>query len=119
MPPSLANDSEALRMSVQGSGNRHEPESNSMRPVSPFLTRPAAAFGKPICRAGLASRGGDALTADDVLFAVERGVNFLNWPGHADSPGGTDAMSNAVASLGSLRESVVVCAQFGARTAAE
>jgi aryl-alcohol dehydrogenase-like predicted oxidoreductase len=84
-----------------------------------FLTCPASAFGKPVCRLGLATRGwpASALTPDDVLHAVERGVNFLNWPGEADDPGGADAMSDAIASLGARRQSVVVCVQFGARTA--
>lgn len=87
--------------------------------MSPFLTCPAAAFGRPVCRLGLASHGHTAITPDDVLFAVESGVNFLNWPGVADEPGGADAFSEAVASLGRRRGEVVVCVQFGARTAAE
>jgi aryl-alcohol dehydrogenase-like predicted oxidoreductase len=88
---------------------------------SAFLRLPASVFGKPVCRLGLASRGwpASALTPDDVLHAVERGVNFLNWPGEADEPGGADAVSAAVAALGNRRESVVVCVQFGARTAAD
>jgi aryl-alcohol dehydrogenase-like predicted oxidoreductase len=90
-----------------------------LSPAGSFLHRPAAAFGKPVCRLGLASRGGAALTPDDVLAAVDRGVNFLNWPGHADEPGGADAVSAAVAALGPRRDQVVVCAQFGARTAAD
>ncbi len=48
-----------------------------------------------------------------------RGVNFLNWPGEADEPGGADAVSAVVAGLGSRRDSVAVCVQFGARTAAD
>src|SRR5262245_36900521 len=87
--------------------------------VSPFLMLPAEAFGKPVCRFGLASRGGTALTCADVLYAVERGVNFLNWPGNADEPGGPDAFSEAIAALGPRRDAVVVCVQFGARTAAD
>ena len=87
--------------------------------VPSFLTCPAQAFGRPVCRLGLAARGGTALTPDDVLYALDRGVNFLNWPGEADVPGGPDAVSQAVAALGPRRESVVVCVQFGARTAAE
>ncbi len=73
--------------------------------VPAFLTCPASAFGQPVCRLGLASRGGpaSALTPDDVLHAVERGVNFLNWPGFADEPGGADAMSEAIAALGPRR----------------
>ena len=87
--------------------------------MNSFLTYHAAAFGKPICRLGLATRGGAGLTADDVLYAVERGINFLNWPGNADSPGSADALSDAIASLGPRRESLVACVQFGARTAAD
>jgi predicted aldo/keto reductase-like oxidoreductase len=82
-------------------------------PASSFLHRPAAAFGKPICRLGLASHGDTAITPDDVYHALDRGVNFLNWPGTED------AFSRAVAGLGSRREEVVVCVQFGARTAAD
>jgi aryl-alcohol dehydrogenase-like predicted oxidoreductase len=85
----------------------------------PFLHLPAAAFGKPVCRLGLAGRVGSALTPDDVNHALERGINFLNWPGKADEPGGGDAVSEAVAGLGPRRESVVVCVQFGARTASD
>ena len=88
--------------------------------LSPFLTCPATAFGKPVCRLGLASRGDRAgLSPDDVLHAIDRGVNFLNWPGEADTPGGADGVSDAIASLGARRESLVVCVQFGARTAGE
>src|SRR4051794_12633129 len=88
-------------------------------PVPSFLVSPAQAFGRPVCRLGLAARGGAALTPDDVLYALDRGVNFLNWPGESDLPGGPDAVSQAVATLGPRRESVVVSVQFGARTAAE
>jgi predicted aldo/keto reductase-like oxidoreductase len=85
----------------------------------PFLSLPAQVLGKPVCRLGLASRGGSSLRPDDVLDAFERGVNFLNWPGEADTPGGPDALSEAIATLGHRRESVVVCVQFGARKADE
>jgi aryl-alcohol dehydrogenase-like predicted oxidoreductase len=88
-------------------------------PVNSFLSCPAAAFGKPACRLGLASHGQTEITPDDVLHAVERGVNFLNWAGEADSPGGSDAYSTAVSSLGRRRDAVVVCVQFGARTAVD
>jgi predicted aldo/keto reductase-like oxidoreductase len=87
--------------------------------VSTFLSCPAGAFGQPVCRLGLASHGRTAITPDDILYALGRGVNFLNWPGEADEPGGPDAFSEAVASLGTRRGSVVVCVQLGARTAAE
>jgi aryl-alcohol dehydrogenase-like predicted oxidoreductase len=87
--------------------------------LSPFLTCPAGAFGKPVGRLGLASRGRSEITPDNLLGALERGVNFWNWPGEADAPGGADAFSEAVAALGPRRDEVVVCAQFGARTAGE
>jgi aryl-alcohol dehydrogenase-like predicted oxidoreductase len=87
------------------------------RRLHPFLVTPASAFGRAVCRLGLASHGATAITPDDVLHAVGRGVNFLNWPGLAEGPPGVDAFSDAVAALGAGRGSVVVCAQFGARTA--
>ena len=85
----------------------------------PVLSLAASAFGKPVRRLGLAGRVGSELMPDDVRFAIERGVNFLNWPGEADEPGGADAVSETVAGLGVKRDSVVVCVQFGARTAAD
>jgi predicted aldo/keto reductase-like oxidoreductase len=87
--------------------------------ISPFLTCPAEAFGKPVCRFGLALYVSTTITADDVLGAIERGINFLNWPGEADYPGGRDAFSDAVGSLGPRRESLVICVQFGSRTASD
>jgi aryl-alcohol dehydrogenase-like predicted oxidoreductase len=80
-----------------------------------FLVTPAQAFGRAVCRLGLASYGETAITPDDVLYAVGRGVNFLNWQGLAEGPSGGDAFCSAVASLGADRQAVVVCAQFGAR----
>jgi predicted aldo/keto reductase-like oxidoreductase len=81
--------------------------------ANPFFRLPAPAFGKPVCRLGLATRGHSALAVDDVHHALGRGVDFLNWPGT------DDALSRAVAGLGSSRERVVVCAQFEARTATD
>jgi predicted aldo/keto reductase-like oxidoreductase len=81
--------------------------------VPPFFQRPGAAFGKPVCRLGLATRGDSLLGPDDIHHALERGINFLNWPG------GDDALCRAVAELGSRREGMVICAQFSARTGAE
>ena len=66
---------------------------------------------RSICRLGLATRGGGHLSVDDVHHALDRGINFLNWPG---SP---DALSQAVARLGPRRKDVMVCVQFEARKA--
>src|SRR5262245_7386521 len=87
--------------------------------IHPFLTRGALAFGKPVCRLRLASSTGFAIPPDVVLFALERGSSFLNWASAADSPGTPDAFTEAIGTLGPRRSSVVVCVQFGARTAAE
>jgi predicted aldo/keto reductase-like oxidoreductase len=80
------------------------------------MTAPLTAnFGPlgPVCRLGLASRYDCVLTPDDIHHALDRGVNFLNWPGTAD------VLSGVVAGLGPRRRDVVVCAQFEARTAAD
>jgi predicted aldo/keto reductase-like oxidoreductase len=66
-----------------------------------------------VCRLGLATRGESEMRPEDVVHAVERGVNFLNWCGQPD------AMSEAIASLGARREEIVVCVQFEARSASE
>ncbi|HTK77392.1 MAG TPA: aldo/keto reductase [Gemmataceae bacterium] len=78
-----------------------------------FFYLPAAAFGRPVCRLGLATRGNGSLAEEDVHVALSRGVNFLNWPG------GEDALSRVIAGLGTRRSDVVVCAQFEARTAGD
>ena len=88
------------------------PGADSAPTVAEFFRRPPPAFGKPVCRLGLATRGDAGLTPDDVRRALDRGVNFLNWPG-----GGDDALSRVVRGLGPDRDRVVVCAQFEARTA--
>jgi predicted aldo/keto reductase-like oxidoreductase len=66
-----------------------------------------------VCRLGLATRGNGALTEDDILHALGRGINFLNWPG------GEDGLSHVVADLGTNRSEVVVCVQFEARNATD
>src|SRR6516165_2619074 len=76
-------------------------------------------FGLPVCRLGLASYGQTTITPDDVLSAVDRGVNFLNWQGLAEGASDGDSFPAAVSSLGARRQSVVVCAQFGARSGAD
>lgn len=87
--------------------------------LAPFLVRTAGEFGKPVCRLGLASHVNTAVTADDVLYALSRGVNFLNWSAEAEGPPDDEAFPAAVASLGRAREDVAVCVQFAARTADE
>jgi aryl-alcohol dehydrogenase-like predicted oxidoreductase len=84
--------------------------------LHPFLVAPG--FGPPVCRLGLASYGRTAVTPDDVLSAVDRGVNFLNWAGLDEWLPDGDPFIPAVAALGAARSSVVVCVQFGARSAA-
>jgi predicted aldo/keto reductase-like oxidoreductase len=76
-----------------------------------FFHRGAVAFGKPVCRLGLASYVQNALTPDDIHFALDRGINFLNWPGSED------VFSRTIAELGPRREEVIVCVQFESRTA--
>lgn len=81
----------------------------------PSFTIPARRLqpmgGSTLVRLGLATRGDGNLAPEDVEFALERGINFVNWCGTPD------ALSTTVASLGSRRQDVVVCVQFEARTA--
>ena len=72
-----------------------------------------------MCRLGLASHVQADLSAEDVLFALDYGVNFLNWAGDADTEGQPDAFSEGISVLGDRREEVVICVQFGSRTAHE
>lgn len=65
----------------------------------------------PVCRLGLATRGNTRLRPEDVEYAVERGVNYLNWCGKPDG------LSEAVAGFGGRRRDVVVAVQFQARAA--
>lgn len=76
-------------------------------------------FGQPVCRLGIASYGNTEITPDDVCYALGRGVNFLNWQGLAEGASGGDAFTTVVGSLGADRQSVVLCVQFGARSAAD
>ncbi len=66
-----------------------------------------------VCRLGLATRGNTGLSADDVLHAIDRGVNYLNWCGH------TDGLRDAVRRLGARRRAVFIAVQFEARSAVE
>src|SRR5262245_1018530 len=89
----------------------------SQRDLSPFLQTPFASprtpGSFPVCRLGLATRGNTHLTESDILYAVDLGVNFLNWCGTPN------ALPRAVRQLRTRREQVMVCVQFEARTADE
>ncbi len=63
----------------------------------------------PVCRLGLATRGNTHLKKDDVLFALERGLNYWNWCGREDG------MAEAIRELGSQRKQVLIAAQLWAR----
>ena len=65
----------------------------------------------PLCRLGLATRGNTHLSPADVRYAVERGVNYLNWCGRPDG------LSSAVAGMGAEREEIVLAWQLKSRTA--
>ena len=86
-------------------------------PSGPFVTEPDryARFGSlgRVCRLGLATRGNTHLDPDDVLYAIDRGVNYLNWCTHPDG------MSAAVRQLGTRRKEVILAAQLYAHTADE
>lgn len=60
----------------------------------------------PVCRLGLATRGNTHLDPADVHWAVERGVNYLNWCGRPDG------LSRAVAEMGPSRDQVVLAWQI-------
>ena len=59
-----------------------------------------------VCRLGLATRGGSRLQPADVEAALARGINYLNWCGHADG------LSEAIRGLGPGRRKVVIAAQY-------
>ena len=60
----------------------------------------------PVCRLGLATRGNTHLDPGDIHWAVERGVNYLNWCGRPDG------MSQAVSEMGSSRDQIVLAWQI-------
>ena len=80
---------------------------------SASLQYPGEVRPRRVCRLGLATRADNGLKIDDIRYAMDHGINFLNWCGNPD------ALSQAVAGLGSRREEVFVCVQFEARTAQE
>ncbi len=67
----------------------------------------------PIPRLGVATRGNTVLEADDVHYALERGVRYFNWCRRPDG------LSRAMREVGSLRREIVLAAQIKARTASE
>jgi predicted aldo/keto reductase-like oxidoreductase len=78
-----------------------------MVPMTRSFQFPSLDFS--VCRLGLATRGNASLKKDDVLHALERGVNYWNWCGHEDG------MSEAIRALGSRRNRVVIAVQLSAR----
>ncbi len=64
-----------------------------------------------VCRLGLATRGDAQLGPEAYLQAIDRGINYFNWCGYPDG------LSAAVRELGSRRASIILAAQFEARTA--
>ena len=66
----------------------------------------------PVLRLGLATRGNTRLSADDVAYAVDRGVNYLNWCGY------DDGIARALRVKRIERGSVAVAMQLDARDAA-
>jgi len=66
--------------------------------------------GDPVCRLGLATRGNTHLASQDVVHAIDQGINYLNWCGHPDG------MSQAIRQLSSRqRDQIVIATQFYAR----
>jgi predicted aldo/keto reductase-like oxidoreductase len=61
-------------------------------------------------RLALATRGNTHLKSEDVLFALERGIDFWNWCGYEDG------MSQALRDLGKDRGQVAVMTQIEALT---
>ncbi len=66
-----------------------------------------------VSRLGLATRGNTRLDARDAAWAVERGVNYLNWCGH------DDGLANAVRERLVKRERVVLAMQLESRSRRE
>lgn len=58
----------------------------------------------PVCRLGLATRGNTHLDPDDVAYAVDRGVTYLNWCGHPDG------LSRAVSRMDAAAQDRIVVA---------
>jgi len=86
-------------------------------PPKNFRVRPEQYADFPplgkVCRLGLATRGNTSLEPEDVLHAIDRGVNYLNWCTHPDG------LSAAIRQLGPQRSKVFIAAQLYAHTAEE
>lgn len=65
----------------------------------------------PVLRLGLATRGNTHLTAEGVAYAVEQGVNYLNWCGY------DDGIAQALRRKQLERQRVVVAMQLKSRDA--
>lgn len=89
-----------------------QPEEAAATTAVGFPRRAEPGHGLPtVSRLGLAARGNTHLTPEDVAYAVERGVNYLN------SCGYDDAIARAVREHFADRRKVVLAAQLGGRTA--
>lgn len=62
-----------------------------------------------VLRLGLATRGNTHLFAEDIAYAVSRGVNYLNWCGH------DDGMAQALREKRVDRQQVIVAVQLESR----
>ena len=86
-----------------------------MKPPPSFVLQPEkyARFGSlgRVCRLGLATRGNTYLDPEDVLHAIDCGVNYFNWCAHPDG------MSDAISQLGAKRKEIIIAAQLYAHTA--
>src|SRR5437016_3294978 len=79
-----------------------------MSPSMPFSVR-FELCDIPVCRLGLSTRGNTHLNQEDVLVALDQGINYWNWCGYGDG------MSQATRELGALRKNVVIATQLSAR----
>ena len=77
-----------------------------MNSMTRFFRLPS---GNLVCRLGLATRGNTSLQKEDVLLALDRGVNYWNWCGHEDG------MSEVIRELGTRRTQVVIAIQLAGR----
>ena len=106
--------SSCLKMSSRASARpvRRKIPLQSEQNLNPFRRRVELGGGfPPVVRLGLATRGNTSLSAEDVAYAVERGVNYLNWCGY------DDGIAKALRSRMIDRNRVAVAMQLDARDA--